>query len=445
MSYESILIIDDEKSIRDVLKSYLESAGYEVFTAEKFKNINRFKDIDIVLLDAKLPDANGIDSIKKAKELFPYCEVIIITAYEKDAQSAVRAMKNGAFDYLVKPFKLNELSLTIENALEKVALKRENEELKSTIKNIKNGFYGMVGISNEMQETYNKIRKVADLNIAVLIEGESGTGKELCAKIIHTLSKRKGKFIAINCAAIPQNLLESELFGYKKGAFSGAVTHKRGLLEEADGGSLFLDEIGDMPLELQSKMLRFLEDFELRKLGENISKKVDVRIISATNRTLTDLVEEKRFRQDLFYRLSGFVIHIPPLRNRKEDIPLLIKHILNEIDKSKNYSITSQALKALLVYDFPGNVRELRNILTQAAIMSSGSISYEDLPEYIKSFKYNDMVEGENLDEKIENYEKKIIAEAVSKAKGNKTKAAKLLGITFRSLRYKIKKYDIEC
>ncbi len=440
----SILIVDDEKNIRNVLKTHLESLGYDVFTADKFKNIKSFKDIDIVLLDVRLPDANGIDSIEETKKMFPYCEVIIITAYEKSAQSAVRGMKKGAFDYLVKPFKLNELSLTIENALEKVSLRKENEELKSTIKNIKKGCCNIVGISSEMQDVYKKIRKVANSNIAVLIKGESGTGKELCAKTIHSLSERTGKFVAINCAAIPKELLESELFGYKKGAFSGAIADKKGLLEEAESGSLFLDEIGDMPFELQSKMLRFLEDFELRRLGSNISKKVDVRIISATNRDLNDLIKAKRFRDDLFYRLSGFVISIPPLRNRKEDIPLLIKHILENIDESRTYSITSQALKALLVYDFPGNVRELRNILHQSAIVSDGKITYENLPEYVKSFKYSESIEGNSLDEKVENYEKQMIINALSTTKGNKTKAAKLLNVSFRSLRYKIQKYNIE-
>ncbi len=444
MAGGSILIVDDEKSIRSVLKNHLETSGYDVFTAERLKNIYKFRDMDIVLLDVRLPDANGIESIKKIKNVFPHCEVIVITAYEKDAQSAVKAIKNGAFDYLVKPFKLSELSLAIENALEKVELKKENEELKSAIDSIKKGFYGMVGLSSEMQTVYQQIKKVADANIAVLIEGESGTGKELCAQTIHKLSRRRGKFIAINCAAIPENLLESELFGYKKGAFSGAVETKKGLLEEADSGTLFLDEIGDMPLELQSKLLRFLENFEFRRLGDNVSKKVDVRIVSATNRKLASLVEEGRFRKDLFYRLSGFVIHIPPLRNRKEDVPLLVKHILQEISTDKEYSITSQALKALLVYDFPGNIRELRNILNQAAIMSSGTISYEDLPEYIKSVKYDVMVEGNNLEEKVENYEKKMIEDAMKKAGGNKTEAAKILGITFRSLRYKVKKYKIE-
>ncbi len=448
MSEGSILIIDDEKNIRNVLKTFLEKNGYEVCVTDKFKNISKFKNIDIILLDVRLPDANGIDSIQKVKYLFPYGEVIIITAYEKDAQSAVKAMKNGAFDYLVKPFKLDEMLLVINNAMEKVNLKKENEELKTTINSIKNGFCDMVGLSNEMQNVYEQIKRVASSNIAVLIEGESGTGKELCAKTIHKISKRIGKFIAINCAAIPDNLLESELFGYEKGAFSGAVSPKKGLLEEADKGSVFLDEIGDMPIELQAKMLRFLEDFELRRLGGNKTKKVDVRIIAATNKNLMEAVKEGKFREDLFYRLSGFIIKIPPLRKRKEDIPLLVKHILSEIEKreAKKYTITSQALKALLLYDFPGNVRELNNIINQAAIMSNGTISYETLPKHITESANGafSSIKSHNLDDLVGNYEKNLILEALKKTNGVKIKAAEYLGVSFRSLRYKIKKYNID-
>jgi len=448
MSEGSILIIDDEKNIRNILKTFLENNGYEVCVTDKFKNISKFKNIDIILLDVRLPDANGIDSIQKVKSLFPYGEVIIITAYEKDAQSAVKAMKNGAFDYLVKPFKLDEMLLVINNAMEKVNLRKENEELKTTINSIKSGFYDMVGLSNEMQNVYEQIKRVASSNIAVLIEGESGTGKELCAKTIHKISKREGKFIAINCAAIPDNLLESELFGYEKGAFSGAVSSKKGLLEEADKGSVFLDEIGDMPIELQAKMLRFLEDFELRRLGGNKTKKVDVRIIAATNKNLMEAVKEGKFREDLFYRLSGFIIKIPPLRKRKEDIPLLVKHILSEIEKreAKKYVITSQALKALLLYDFPGNVRELNNIINQAAIMSNGTISYETLPKHITESINGTFssIKSHNLDDLVENYEKNLILEALKKTNGVKIKAAEYLGVSFRSLRYKIKKYNID-
>ncbi len=447
MSEGSILVIDDEKNIRNILKSFLEKNGYDVCITDRFKNVSKFKDIDIVLLDVRLKDANGIDSISAVKKFFSNSEVIIITAYEKDAQSAVRAMKNGAFDYLVKPFKLDELLLIVNNAMEKVNLKKENEELKIEIDSIRKGFYDMVGLSSEMQKVYKQIKRVAASDVAVLIEGESGTGKELCADTIHKVSKREGKFIAINCAAIPSNLLESELFGYEKGAFSGAVSSKKGLLEESDKGSVFLDEIGDMPMELQSKLLRFLENFELRRLGGSRLKKIDVRVIAATNKDLLEAVKTGRFREDLFYRLSGFVIKIPPVRKRKEDIPILIKHILSLIEKrdNKRYSITSQALKSLLLYDFPGNVRELKNIINQAAIMSDGVISYESLPGYIinQSNNYTD-IDGNNLEEKVENYEKSMITEALKQTNGAKMKAAQLLGISFRSLRYKIKKYGID-
>ncbi len=443
MAKGKVLIVDDEKHILSVLESFLKQKGYQVFTAQKFRKIEEFKEIDIVLLDVRLPDANGIDSIEEVKERFPLSEIIIMTAYEKDAKAAVRALKSGAFDYLVKPFKLEDLEIAIEKALEKVSLKRENEQLRATLEGIKSGFHGIVGQSDQMQTVYKQILKVAETGVPVLIEGESGTGKELCAQVIHKLSKREGKFVAINCAAIPENLLESELFGYKRGAFSGAISSKKGLLEGANGGTVFLDEIGDMPLELQSKMLRFLENFELRMLGDTSVKRVDVRIISATNRDLKELVREGRFRQDLFYRLSGFVIELPPLRNRKEDIPLLIKHILSTIEPEKEYRISSGALKALLLYDFPGNVRELKNILTQAAIMSNGTITYEDLPEYMKSDKLSMGQEKGTLDERVENFEKTMILNALKETGGNRTKAAKLLGISFRSLRYKIKKYNL--
>ncbi len=446
MDKGSILIVDDEENILRVLGSFLKQKGYNVYTATSLHDIGNFNTdkVDIVLLDVRLPDANGIDSIKDVKALFPLSEVIIITAYEKDAQAAVRALKSGAFDYMVKPFKLEDLEIAIEKALDKVKLKKENEELKATLQTIKSGFHGIVGQSDQMQAIYRQIMKVANTGIPVLIEGESGTGKELCARVIHKLSKRKGKFVAINCAAIPENLLESELFGYKKGAFSGAVSSKKGLLEEADGGTVFLDEIGDMPLGLQSKMLRFLENFELRMLGDTSTKRVDVRIISATNKELLKLVQEGKFREDLFYRLSGFVIKLPPLRNRKEDIPLLIKHILSSVEPRREYSLSSGALKLLLMYDYPGNIRELKNILTQAAIMSNGTIKYEDLPEYIKSDRPTVELDIEgNLDKRVENYEKRLISEALKKTHGNKTRAAELLGISFRSLRYKIKKYNI--
>ncbi len=450
MNKNSILIVDDEESIREVVGEYLSSLNYKVFFAEKLKDIKKINNVDIVLLDAKLPDANGIDSIKEVKDRFKQSEIIIITAFEKDAKSAVKALKNGAFDYLVKPFKFEELSAIIEKALDKVDLKKENERLKDKIEIINSGFHGMIGLNSEMRSIYAKIEKVAQTNLSVLIEGESGTGKELCANAIHTLSGKKGKFITINCAAIPNHLLESELFGYEKGAFSGAVNTKKGLFEEADKGSVFLDEIGDMPLELQSKLLRFLENMEIKRLGDNVSRKVEVRIISATNKNLEQLVEKNLFREDLYYRLNGFVIKLPALRFRKEDIPILVKHFLNKIGKENNkrYTLKSEALKALLSYDYPGNIRELKNILQHSALMSDGTIACENLPDVLQSQsshkRYAKPANNLSLGKKVEEYEKEIIVDALKRAHNSKTKAAEILGITFRSIRYKIAKYKIE-
>lgn len=437
-----VLIVDDEEHIRDVLEEFLTSKGYDVFCAKNFKEVFECSDIDIAVLDVRLPDINGIDAIHKIKDMFKNCEIIMITAFEKDAQSAVSALNKGAFDYLTKPFKLQYLEFMIAKAMGKVRLAKENENLKMSLKKLGIGFGELVGVSFEMQDVYEKIRKVSESDITVLITGESGTGKELCARTIHKTSLRKGKFVAINCAAIPKNLLESELFGYESGAFSGAGKSKKGLLEEADGGTIFLDEIGDMSIDIQSKMLRFLEDSEVRRLGGNTLKKVDARVISATNKDLKGLVDSEKFRADLFYRISIFSIELPPLRNRKEDIPVLAKHILNKIrtEGSKNYTLSSGALKALLLYDYPGNVRELKNILTTAAVMGDEVIMYEDLPDYLK-FGDEDTFSG--IDDKISSYEKKLIVDALRKSGGVKTKAAEMLGITFRSFRYKLEKYNI--
>ncbi|NPA15599.1 MAG: sigma-54-dependent Fis family transcriptional regulator, partial [Deferribacteres bacterium] len=398
-------------------------------------------------------DGNAIEELPRFKAKFKHAEIIMITAYEKDAESAVTALKRGAFDYLTKPFKLEDLSLLISKAAEKAHLKKEYESLKKKLK--EKEFEGIVGISDEMQEVFEKIRRVAKTNIAVLITGESGTGKELVARTIHKLSNRPGKFVAINCAAIPSNLLESELFGYEKGAFTGAAKSKKGLLEEAHKGTIFLDEIGDMPLELQGKLLRFLEDGEVRRLGSGESKKVDVRVISATNKNLRELVDKGEFRADLFFRIASFNIEMPPLRLRKEDIPLLIKHALKEVEKETNmkYTISSGALKALLLYDYPGNVRELKNIIRQAALMSNGVIMFENLPEYVIQSTGNiikgkeDKIEiknGFDLEEAVAEYEKKLILKALEKTDGVKKKAAEILGISFRQLRYKLEKYGIK-
>ena len=446
---DKILLVEDEKTLREILEEFLSKKGLVVETASSLREAFSKKDADVIILDVRLPDGNGIEAIPKFKSQFKFAEIIMITAYEKDAETAVKALKLGAFDYITKPFKLEELLMLVEKALEKVKLKKEYENLRKKVS--ESQFENIVGISEAMQEIFEKIRRVARTNIAVLISGESGTGKELIAHTIHKLSGRKGKFVAVNCAAIPRELLEAELFGYEKGAFTGAVASKMGLIEEANGGTLFLDEIGDMPYELQGKLLRFLENHKVRRLGSRHEKEVDVRIISATNKTLLELVDEEKFRKDLYYRISGFTIEIPPLRKRKEDIPVLIKHILKEIEKEtgQTYPISSGALKALLLYDYPGNVRELRNILRQAALMSNGVIMYEHLPDYVKEAapiipQPQKETLNKNLEELVAEYEKKLILQALEKANGVKKKAAEILGISFRSLRYKLEKYGIK-
>lgn len=438
---KEILVIDDEAGIREVIKAFFESRGYRVKVAGKYKDIDNVEGAGVVVCDVRLPDADGIEIIPALRNRFKNAEIIMITAYEKDAVSAVKALKLGAFDYLTKPFKLDELFLMAEKALEGVRLREENKKLRMEILKHRKGLEFLVGTSEPMLKVYEKIEKVAPTDVNVLILGESGAGKELTAKTIHTLSKREGKIIVVNCASIPENLLESELFGHEKGAFTGAVRIKKGLIEEADRGTLFLDEIGDMPLSLQSKLLRFLESGELRRVGSNLVKNIDVRVIAATNKDLKKLIKDEKFREDLFYRLSTFNIELPPLRCRKEDIPILARHILREIsDKTKiEYSLSSGALKALFLYDYPGNVRELSNILNQAAVMSNETIVYENLPDYLRESK----IDGRGFEEKSALFEKNMILEALKTAGGAKIKTAEILGISLRSLRYKLKKYNL--
>ncbi len=441
-----VLVVEDEDTLREILGDFFRERGFDVELARTIRQGLRASGADVVVLDVRLPDGSGIDAIGRFKEAFG-AEVVIITAYEKDAETAVRALRLGAFDYLVKPFKLEELLIVVERAAEKLRLHRECEKLKLAEGN----FEGIVGVSAPMREVFEKVKRVAATDIPVLVVGESGTGKELVARTIHKMSGREGSFVAVNCAAIPAELLEAELFGYERGAFTGAASSKAGLIEEAHGGTLFLDEIGDMPLELQGKLLRFLEDGRIRRLGSTKERKVDVRVVSATNKDLSVLMEEGRFREDLYFRVAGFTIEIPPLRRRREDIPLLAEHFLGELgqETGRNYRLSSGALKALLLYDYPGNVRELKNILRQAALMSDGVIMFEHLPESVRAGAGGHVpdaggVEGKNLEEAVAEFEKSLILQALEKAGGVKKRAAEILGISFRSLRYKLEKYGIK-
>ncbi|MBI5026487.1 MAG: sigma-54-dependent Fis family transcriptional regulator [Nitrospirae bacterium] len=448
-----ILVVEDEKGMREVLGILLGGEGYDVTLCDGGPSgINALKkDIyDLVITDLRMPKIGGLDILKTTKELSPETVVVLITAFGT-TESAIEAMKLGAFDYIQKPFKMDEIRLIVRNALEKRKLKEEVSLLKEQLET----YYSLdniIGKSPQMQELFSLIKKIAPSDANVLIEGESGSGKELVARAIHNLSIRKERtFVAINCAAIPEGLLESELFGYMKGAFTGAVSNKQGLFEFADRGTLFLDEIGEMPFGLQAKILRVIEDGTFRRLGGTADIKVDVRIITATNKDLKETVTQGLFREDLYFRLNVLSIKIPPLRRRKEDIPVLIEHFLKKYSKGPK-DISPDAMEVLINYPWRGNVRELENIIERSVLLSEGEvIGVEHLPEEIKSLKIEpvaptvSMPAGVvNLERIIEDIEKEYLLNALEQSKGVKTEAAKLLNLSFRSFRHKLKKYGID-
>lgn len=448
-----ILVVDDEPGLRDFLEIMLHKQGYGVETAvdgldaiEKVQNSN----FDLVVTDMQMPRMNGIEFLREIKQKEPELTVIIITAYASH-QSAIEAMKLGAYDYITKPFKIDEIKLVIQKALDKKLLEYENLRLKKELES-KYGFGNIIGRSPVIEQLFELIKRVSELNVNVLITGESGTGKELVARAIHYSGNRHEEpFVPVNCGAIPENLMESELFGYKRGAFTGASKDKKGLFEEGDGGSIFLDEIGELPLHMQVKLLRVIEDKNIRPLGGTELVPVDVRVIAATNRKLEDEVANNKFREDLFYRLNVIVMDLPPLRKRKEDIPPLVIHFIEKCSKEmdkKIEGISPQALEVLENYNFPGNVRELENIIARCvALESSNIIRREALPQNLFG---GDVVgfepplsTGINLDSVMGNVERRMIEKALKETQGNKTEAAKLLGITMRSLRYRLTKHGI--
>ncbi len=448
------LIVDDEKSIREILKIILSEFDFEIDEAGSFEEGKKKIEenyYDLATFDLKLPDGTGIDLLKLLKEKNPKAEAIMMTAFAS-SDTAVEAIKIGAYDYITKPFDVNELRLLLRNVKRKLELEHKLAEEKEE------KFQDLIGKSPAIKIVKETIEKIAPYDINVLITGESGTGKEVVAKTIHKLSKRKDKpFIAINCASLPADLLESELFGYKKGAFTGATSDKRGLIEEANGGTLFLDEIGEMPMSLQAKLLRFLEERKIRPLGSTKEVEVDVRIISATNRNLEEEIEKGNFREDLYYRLSTIIIKIPPLRERKEDIPLLAEHFLKEFQEKygkKFEKISPDFLDFLMKYEFKGNIRELRNLLEKAVILSEGeelkspiqkttdvNSIFIDNPNdqfFVKSFPE----EGIDLKKVLGNIEKALLEKGLELAGGTKTKAAEILGLSFREFRYRYSKYN---
>ncbi len=444
----SILIIDDEESQLQSLKSFLTRRDYEVFTASdgmKGFEIISSNFIDVVLTDFRMPNWDGFTVLKKVKEFNPEIDVVVITAYGS-VEDAVSIMKAGAYDYLSKPIDLDELENLLNRIREKRFLVSENKLLKKQLEE-KFKFDSIISESGIMEEVLNTAGRVANSKASVLIRGESGTGKELIAKAIHFASPRKDKqFVTVNISSLSENLLESELFGHEKGAFTGATNQRIGRFEEANGGTLFIDEVGDIPMQAQVKLLRAIQFNEIQRIGGNSTINVDVRIITATHRNLEEMIKKNEFREDLFYRLNVVSIYLPTLKQRKSDIPILVDHFVqkhSQINQKDVKSVTSEALDVLMKYEYPGNIRELENIIERAVVLCRDEyITRNDLPNLInkvsekKIFDTTDLEDG--YENKVKSFEKEIILEALSRTNGNKSAAARLLKITERHLRSRL-------
>jgi two-component system response regulator PilR (NtrC family) len=457
MIKDKILVADDEQSMREFLDIMLKKEGYKVSLASNGEEVTKLVEndlFDLVLLDIRMPKLDGISALKKIKANTPETIVIMITAYAS-ADTAIKAMKEGAYDYITKPFKVDEIKLIIKNALEKKNLQKENILLKQAVRD-RFHFGNIIGQSPKMVALYDLLEKVSPTKTNILVTGESGTGKELVAKAIHYNSPRKEKpFVTLNCGAIPESLIESELFGHMKGAFTDAIATKKGLFEVADEGTFFLDEISELPLLMQVKLLRVLQDKEFKRVGGTEDIRVDVRIIAATNKELEEAVKEKHFREDLFYRLNVIQIKLPPLRDRREDIQTLANHFLKKYSQelSKNIlKISPEALQILLNYEYPGNVRELQNIIERAvALESSSDLTAHNLSSYLSEqpllrkgpIDIEIPNDGIDLEKMVEDLERTLLLKALDKTKGIKKKAAELLHINFRSMRYRLEKYGL--
>jgi two-component system NtrC family response regulator len=442
-----ILVIDDDTSLRRVLEYNLQEEGYEVQAASSGEEglylFGQFQP-NLVITDMKMSGMDGLMVLKSIKERSPETLVIIITAFGT-VDVAVEAMKTGAYDYITKPFNREALKLTVRKALQFSGLTEENKRLKSELSD-KADFRTIVGSSKEMEKVFEVIRKVADTEAAVFITGESGTGKELVARSIHTnSSRREAPFVAINCAAIPRELLESELFGHVKGAFTGAVRDKIGKFQSADGGTLFLDEVGELPLEMQPKLLRALQEKEVESVGSTMVHKLDVRVIAATNLNIEKAIAEGMFREDLYYRLSVIPIHLPPLRERRKDIPLLIRYFCSKHGRDK-ITFNKDVFETLVMYPWPGNVRELENTVERLLIMrNSDVISLDDLPEKFLEHSASGSAIINLPDEgySLEQLEREVVVMALERNAWNQTAAARFLRIPRHTLIYRIEKYDI--
>lgn len=453
----SILVVDDDQGMRDFLEIMLTREGYKVKTApggREALNICKKNKFDLVLTDLKMPKFSGIDLLRAVKEISPETMILVITAFAS-GETALEAMKEGAYDYIEKDFDIEDLKVIVKDALRKKGVREGDVKFIKSVENAVS-FAGMIGASKGMIKVYQLIKKVADTTANVLILGESGTGKELVARAIHEYSpRRKNPFVVINCGGIPETLLESELFGYMKGSFSGAYADKAGLFETANDGTIFLDEIGELSSFLQVKLLRAVQEKTIRRIGGADDFRVDVRIISATNQDLEERVEKGEFREDLFYRLNVIPVNVPPLRERKDDIPLLVKHFIEKYSREMGKEVnrmSSYGLELLMEYPFPGNIRELENIIERSVALETTNII---LPENLvitqkgetgpAAYADSDIPdEGIDLAEEVARFERMLIEKALKKAQGSKTRAAQYLNENFDSLRYKIKKLGIK-
>ncbi len=449
MNKQNVLVVEDEELMRSILRQLLEDEGYKVFSAssaETALEIFPTADISVCLTDIKMTGMDGLELLDQIKAIDADALVIIMTAYSS-VDSAIAALRKGAYDYITKPFVNEDLLQTVKNAIRQQELFSENRQLKREIDR-QYSFSEIIGTSEALQNIFRLVEKIADTNVSVLIQGESGTGKELIARAIHFNSRRAGKpFLAVNCGALPESLLESELFGHTKGAFTDAKTEKKGLFRSAEGGTIFLDEIGEMPLALQVKLLRALQEHEVTPIGASVPVKFDARIIAATNKNLEKKVSENNFREDLFYRLNVVEVNLPPLRQRREDIPLLAKHFSAKAareQKQTEKQIAREAMSALVGHYWQGNVRELQNAIERAFILSNKEIDLESLPPKVKSNSENafEMRDPEGLRPTLEEMERRYIMEILKAANDDKTQAANILGIDLSTLYRKLKRYE---
>src|SRR5438132_7756519 len=456
MAKARVLVVDDEKSMRDLLSITLEKEGYDVLTAaggEAAIEALRRDATDAVITDLRMPKVDGLQVLRAAKEISPDVAVIVITAVAS-TETAVEAMKLGAYDYITKPFKLDEVNLIVRNALERKRLRDENLYLRRQLET-QHRFENIIGKSGRIAEVFDTIRKIADSPSTAMVSGESGTGKELVARAIHFNSFRRDKpFVSVNCGAIPEGLMESELFGHVRGAFTGAIANKVGLYSAAEGGTLFLDEITEIPALLQVKLLRAIQLREIRRVGDTKDIKTDVPLIAASNRDLETAVRDGVMREDLFYRLNVIPIHLPPLRERREDIAFLVAHFIQKFSKELGKEVrgvTPEAMAVLERHHWPGNIRELENAIERAIVLGTGEmLGIESLPESVRRERparepevLDLPEEGVDLEATLDDLERRYLQMALERTRGVQTKAAELLRMTFRQFRYKLQKHSL--